>query len=258
MTQIVKLKLALIFAGSVLAWLGYNEFQLSNHATKTPQRVELAEIEAERIPDNPHLEIGTHWRMYQALLFRYEQKKGSDGVTDATPIDYPYYPILSTTHPFFSEPAEAATVRGIDRVAYEQGGGVETFSVLVKTRQFKTVGSLPEEWAKGEPIRGLVVNRIYNLKKDESELLARSFPGIDLDKVLVLYEGRTPTSRTMVFALLGGGGDQPGGPRMAPVRTPAQDPGRGDGLTESHGIGIPRLESLTRARAPRLGRGAAR
>ncbi len=113
MTQIVKLKLALIFAGSVLAWLGYNEFQLSNHATKTPQRVELPEIEAERIPDNPHLEIGTHWRMYQALLFRYEQKKGSDGVTDATPIDYAYYPILSTTYPFFGEPAEAATVRGV-------------------------------------------------------------------------------------------------------------------------------------------------
>ena len=200
MSKIMKLKLALVFAGGVIAWLGYNEFRLSEHATESPQPVELAEIEAGRVPDNPHLEIGPHWRMYQELLFRYE---ASGEATDDTPIEYAYYPVLSAEHPYFRA-LDDAREEGIEQIANDFPT-VQSFSVLVKTKQFKTVGSLPEGWGKGEPVSGLVVNRIYKLKKDEAELLALSFPGVDLDHVLVLQEGRTPTSRMLVFALLGGG-----------------------------------------------------
>lgn len=206
MTQIMKLNLALIVVGGVFVWLGYNEYRLSDGATGTAQPIELAEIEAGRIPENAHLEVGPHWRMYQELLFRYQQKWGSDEVTAETPIEYSYYPILSTSHPFFAELEKSRQAYGgVEQIAEEALPTVETFSMLVKTKQFKTVGDLPDSWAEGEPIQGLVVNRIYKLKKDEAELLTQSFPGIDLANILVLEEGRSPTSSAQVWGFMGGG-----------------------------------------------------
>lgn len=44
---------------------------MSEGASPQPQPVELAEIEAGRVPDNTHLEIGPHWIMGHELVFRY-------------------------------------------------------------------------------------------------------------------------------------------------------------------------------------------
>ena len=78
MSQVQQIKLVMIFLGGVLAWVGFNEFRMSEGASAEPQPVELAEIEAGLIPDNTHLEIAPHWRMYQELVFRYEVEVWED------------------------------------------------------------------------------------------------------------------------------------------------------------------------------------
>ena len=95
----VRLNLALIGLGALLGWVGYDEVKVSEEASPQAQQVELAALEAGQIPDNTHLEIGPHWRMYQELVFRYELDRGQteEDLADGTKVDYSYFPILSHT-----------------------------------------------------------------------------------------------------------------------------------------------------------------
>ena len=209
MGQVQQIKLAMIFVGGILAWVGYNEFRVSDGASADPQPVELAEIEAGLVPDNTHLEIAPHWRMYQGLVFRYEVEvwENQDDVTDDTKIQYSYYPVLSGSHPQMRQIANLKRLyNGLGEVPEDVLPTPDDFALLVKTTRYKTVASLPEAtWAEGESVRGLIVNRIYELKDDELELIRQSFPGVSLDRLLVLEEGRTPATARKAFAMMGGG-----------------------------------------------------
>lgn len=204
-----RLKFVLVFVGGVICWLGFSEFRVGEGASPEPQVVELADLESGAVPDNTHLQIGPHWRMYHELVFRYEAKRGADedDVSDATKVDYAYYPVLSEAHPYFLALGNMLELYGsYEDIPEERLPEVDQFAMLVKTKQHKTVGALPEGvWTEGEPIGGLVVNRIHDLKEDERNLIAQSFPGVSLDSLLVLEEGRRPASAAKVFGMMGGG-----------------------------------------------------
>ncbi len=200
----IQLKALLFGLGAALLFVGFDEFEVGQGATQEPQPVELAEIEAGRVPDNTHLQIDAHWIMGHELVFQYTD----DGeVTDATKIDHSYYPALSPQHPFFLKVAELAEAHGgLEQIPDEVFPEVERFSLLVKTERYESVGELPDAaWDVAEPVSGLLVNRIRKLGKDERELLAQSFPGLDLGRVLILEEGRKPASAGWAFGLMGGG-----------------------------------------------------
>ena len=205
----LRLTLVLIAMGAGLGLAGYQEFQVGNGASEQAQPVALEEIEAGRIPDNTHLEIGSHWRMYQQLVFRWESESGE--ATSEPPasakVEYAYYPIVSDSHPFFSEVRKLAASYGrVDAIPEPEFPVLERFAVLVKTKQFGTVGELPEPaWSKGELVKGLVVNRIHTLSGDERDLIAQGFPKLPLASVLILEEGRQPASAGKAFGLMGGG-----------------------------------------------------
>lgn len=204
-----RLKLVLVFVGGVMCWLGFNELTVGEGASPEPQPVELAELEAGAVPDNTHLEVGPHWRMYQELVFSYETKRGAseDDVTDSTVVDYAYFPALSPSHPYFQSLGNLLTLYGdFDAIPEEQLPEVKQIALLVKTKQHKTVGSLPDaSWAQAESVRGLVINRIHELTDDERSLIEQSFPDLSLESVLVLEEGRAPASAAKVYGLMGGG-----------------------------------------------------
>jgi hypothetical protein len=205
----VRLNLALIGLGALLGWVGYDEFKVSEEASPQAQQVELAALEAGQIPDNTHLEIGPHWRMYQELVFRYELDRGQteEDLTDGTKVDYSYFPILSHTHPLMRQLANLEQLYGsLDEVPEEQLPAVEGFAVLVKTHTYKRVSDLPPiRWAEGEPVRGLVVNRIQELESDEVELIRQSFPKVAIANLLILEHGRKPASAKKAFGMMGGG-----------------------------------------------------
>lgn len=209
MAQIHQIKLVMIFLGAVLTWVGYNEFRVGEGASGEPQPVDLAEIEAGLIPDNTHLEIAPHWRMYQAIVFRYEVELWEDenDVTEETKLRYAYYPVLSTSHPQMRQLANLKKLYGdLDQVPEAMRPTLDDFAVLVKTTRYKTVGSLPEDsWVEGGPMRGLIINRIYELKDDEVELIRQSFPSVALERLLVFEEGRAPSDARKAFAMMGGG-----------------------------------------------------
>lgn len=203
-----RLKLALVVIGGAIAYLGHQEIQVSEGASEQPQKVTLEELEEGRLPDNTHLEIAPHWRMYSELVFRYETKKGETGEPAPTAkVEYAYYPILSDSHPFVRRMRNLETLYGgAEAIPDEQLPAVDDFSVLVKTRRYRKVGDLPEPaWSEGEAVRGLVVNRINDLRLDERELITKSFPKLSLARIVILEEGRRPASAAYAFGMLGGG-----------------------------------------------------
>jgi hypothetical protein len=203
MAEITQLKLAIIFLGAVFVWMGYKELLLAQDAAEVAQPIELAQIEAgDAPPDNPHLEIGSHWSMYQELVYSYNEKTNPDGPDEDTKVQYAYYPILSDGHPVIWEREIQRKLGDLDDA---QLPAVEGFSVLVKSTRFDRVSNLPQGWVRGEPIRGMVVNRINEFKRGEVALLTESFPNLDLSQVVVFTEGREPTSQKKLLAMFGGG-----------------------------------------------------
>ena len=82
---------------------------------------------------------------------------------------------------------------------------IKEFKVLVKTNKFKTIGGIPDDFPLEPSLQGLVINRIHSLGKDEKNLIQQSFPQLDLTKVLILEEGRKPTSSLLALGMVLGG-----------------------------------------------------
>lgn len=177
-----RFALIMIIAGGALGFWGFQEYRVGVKSSPTPEKVRLADIEAGKIPDNNFLEIGPHVRMYSELVYRYSYKRGeSSTVTNGTTVDYTYYPI--------------ATAVGSGR-----------FSVLVKTKAYRNVGSLPQIRNANFPsITGLVISEIESLKSDEEKLIHESFPGVDLSKILILEENRKPKPVMVSLGIAVGG-----------------------------------------------------
>ena len=55
-------------------------------------------------------------------------------------------------------------------------------------------------------VSGMVVNSISSVGWEEQNLLRGAFPDIDFKDILILQEGRKPTSPTFSFGMMGGGG----------------------------------------------------
>lgn len=188
----VRIKLAMVALGGFIAFMGFQEFHVSQGATVEPAKVSLADLEAGKVPDNSHLEIGSHIALYGASIYEYEQSKYETGEPGSNAkVNHCYYPIFSTEHPLFA--------------VEEPTAGDDDFAVLVKTKAFKTVGSIPDGGPTVASVQGLVINRISSLDSEEKDLVKQSFPRANLDKVLILEQGRTPASFAKSGGMLGGG-----------------------------------------------------
>ena len=121
-------------------------------------------------------------------------------------MNFAYYPIISDSHPFFMKLTLLVAQYGdIDRIPDKAFPNVDNFTVLIKTERFDTVGSIPKDWKEEKSVTGLVINKIKKLDGKERELMNQSFPKVDLDKVLILEEGRTPTSSVAALGMIVGG-----------------------------------------------------
>jgi hypothetical protein len=124
-------------------------------------------------------------------------------------VDYVFYPIVSASNPDIEELTRLQKQFGnIDKVPDEIALPVpEHFVVLVKTRRFSHVRDIPQDFfRKEESIQGLVINEISSLTSAEKSLINDSFPDLSFDKVLILEDGRRPTSPEAAIASMVAGG----------------------------------------------------
>lgn len=203
-----RIKVLLLIGGGFLAFFGYQEFKLGNDASQTPVAVDLAKLEAGEPLPNVHVQVGEHICIYTASVYRYNTSSSDEEATASSKVQFAYFPIISQAHPWFAE-ARAATARyggDVDAVPEKEWPEIKQFAVLVKTSsRFPTVGSIPDEWGEGEAVSGLVINRVKKLSGEERDMIQQSFPQLDLEKVLILEEGRRPKSAVASLGMAGGG-----------------------------------------------------
>lgn len=188
----LRLKLLLMAAGGALIYFGYQEFQVGRDASATPVEVTLSSLEQGEPAPNVHLQVDEHIALYHECVYSYRQNKGEVGEPGPeAKVNFAYYPIISAEHPFVQSEDNSATL--------------DTFAVLVKTHRLKTVGDIPDIPRMDSEVSGLVINRIGSLKKDEKQLIAQSFPSMNLDQVLILQEGRKPSGMLIYLGEMIGG-----------------------------------------------------
>lgn len=204
----LRIGLVLLVVGGVIVFFGIQEVQVSSGSTAEPQEVVLKDLEAGNVPDNPHLQIGEHVALYYGCVYEYKEKRGAvGGPGPSARVTTCYYPVISQDHPFLHELVQLAAQHGdLSQLAESDLPQVGQFTVLVKTSRFNTVGDIPEGMDRAENVKGLVINRIDSLGSEETKLLKESFPACDVDRVLILQEGRKPSSALAAFGMIGGGG----------------------------------------------------
>ncbi len=201
-----RVKIILLVAAAGLLYWGFQEWRVSSGASAEPEAVQLAEIEAGKTFDNNHVKFGPHVAVYGASVYEYSQSKyDRSSPNDSTRVSHCFYPVLAATHPFVTaiDALEEQYPEGIpDEVEFPD---ISNFAVLVKTKRFSTIGSIPDGLAEEDAVQGLVINRISSLDKDEKRLINENFPGVDTHKLWILGEGRKPASIVFSFGILGAG-----------------------------------------------------
>lgn len=205
--MIFRIKLAVLFGGAALAWMGYQEFVLSQGASTEPTVVDLHDLENGASIDNPHLAIGPHWVVSDGCIFEYESDDFLySGYQNDTRLNYAYFPIISEQHPYnVAIDALAQKYGSYEAIPDEEWPPFGNFRVLVKTRQYDTYGDLPDYWLDNPSVTGLVINRISQLDEEEAALILAGFPDLDLEQVLILEEGRSPRGPLTGLGMIGGG-----------------------------------------------------
>ena len=203
----IRLKLVLIGVGIALGFIGYQEYTVSQKASFPAAKVELQSIEDSAELSNNFIRIGSHWAVYPGSIYEYEMDKYETGEPDdKTKVNFTYYPIVSESHPYVIQLSELFDRYGDEAsIPENEWPEFEQFSVLVKSKRFKTIGSIPLEWMDESSLEGLVINKIKTLTTEEASLLRESFPQIDLNKVLIVEDGRKPSSQAKSIGMLGGG-----------------------------------------------------
>lgn len=207
LTRIVsgRVRIIAIAAGAAFCWYGIQEFQLGMNSTPEPAEVDLAKLEAgEPAPQN-HLRLGPHLALYNGAVYSISE---SHKDLPNPPVKYAIYAVVSESHPYgklvkqlLAPPADAKEPVAREAPALE----LDRVAVLVKTKQFASAGMIPNQPVAQPAVQGLAINQIQSLSDQEANLVRQVVPGIDLEKVILLEEGRRPKSHMQSLGIAAGG-----------------------------------------------------
>ncbi len=187
-----------MIGGGFLAWHGYQEVKLGAGAKAEPAEVALAEVLPGSKPENAHLKIGPHSPIWYLMVFEYEAESAGEEISAGSKINHLYVPIVPQDHPY---------LRAMDVAQNEEDlPPAPDVAMILKTKKYKTYGALPEElYSNWDGVQGVVINEIEKIGDEEMALLREGFPQLQADKVLVLEEGRKPTSPMAAYGIVAGG-----------------------------------------------------
>ncbi len=196
----MRIRFILVIVGIMLAYTGWQELTLSRHAKDEPEEVKTADLEAGKIPENCHVVVKDAMALYPASVYHYKKSKFSvSKPTESTAITDALYPIISKNHPF----SKAMTSGNASDK--ELDDALSTVGVIVKTKEFGTVGGIPTKMRDGVSLQGLILNHIEKLDSKDEKLLRSSFPKLDPAKIVILEEGRKPKGIAFSVGMMAGG-----------------------------------------------------
>ena len=204
----IRLKLVAIIGGLLLSYHGYQELTLAKLSTAEPAKVDVAAVERGDKVTNPHVLLGEHLRLYGDAIYSYSRKKHESGPPNVTTrVTTVYYPVISHQHPFLKQ-IEEMRAKYPDLKKLPPGvkpPSLDTVSVIVKTKRFATVGSIPSKFEVSKDLTGLAVNLIESLKEKERQLIRSTFPKVDFDTLLIVEEDRHPKTTAYGMGVMAAG-----------------------------------------------------
>jgi len=203
----MRLAVLLVAMGGALSCLGAKEFSLCCGTSAQPVYVHLAQLEAGRAPPSNYLRIGPHIAIFPAAVYRYRCQEGTGRAAADASLLACYYPIVSSSHPFVLRLEQLQQRYGdLSRAARHTSlPELKQFAVLVKTARFGCPRHIPAGVQHHTGLCGMVINRVESLGPEEQQFLHASFPELQLDRVLIVEEGRTPSSVASCLAMMGSG-----------------------------------------------------
>ena len=202
----MRLILFIILGGGFLSLNGYLQYLASNKIQNTPNATKLIDIEKANKITNNYLMLGEHWAFYSSSVYYDSTSKYGRNVKDSTRVDHAYYPALSIEHPYMIKLGKLEEQYGdLSNVPEGQFPKLENIHVLIKTEKFKTLGEIPAYIHSKKNMKNLIVNSTNSFNDDEKRLIKKSFPKVNFDKLVIIQEGREPSSMTSSFTMMGGG-----------------------------------------------------
>lgn len=198
-----RVRIIAIAAGAAFCWYGVQEFQLGLNSTPEPAEVDLATLEAgEPAPQN-HLRLGRHLALYDSAVYSISEH---DKDKPNPAVKFAIYAVVSESHPYGNVLKQLLAQPADEPLAIEaKPGGVDRVAVLVKTKRFKSVAEMPQEPGAETAVQGLAINQIHSLSDEEAQLVREVVPGIELEQVVILEEGRKPKSHLQSLGIAAGG-----------------------------------------------------
>jgi hypothetical protein len=161
---------------------GYHEYRLSEGASAEPVPVEIADLEAGKRPAQNHIRIGKHSPVWDQCIYSVSPKDK----------DKPDPLVFEVLYPVISP----------SKLDHWDG----KVTVLVETHRFGRVSDIQKDKVRVVPeATGMLVNSIRSLREEEARLIREGLPDQDLENVLILQEGRKPTSQTWALVIMGAG-----------------------------------------------------
>jgi hypothetical protein len=178
----------LLVGGAALAWYGFKEWRLASVTKAEPQRITCAALERDGYGDNAHVLI-TDFLMSPTGFVYSEGKQGSGWKAV-------YVPLVPLDGSY------AAALRDLPKDQAPPAPG--QFGVILKTERAPNEAALVR-LGDSDTLLGVVINEIDALDAKTKDLLARGYPGIDLDACWIVEDRRTVKGSGTGLGLLAGG-----------------------------------------------------
>ncbi|MEL7237533.1 MAG: hypothetical protein AAGK78_01620 [Planctomycetota bacterium] len=194
----IRILLALVIGGGILAFLGIKQWSLKNAAKPEPTQVTYAELVSPDL-DNAHVTIDNFAMPGDFIYSQNETTRQYETV---------YLPAIDPDGAYGEKVATAITdtlAAGgtIDDVVMP-GVVASEVQVIVKTTKAKNQQQV-DRLIEKESLQGIVVNKIEGIDGEVKRLLEQSYPGIDADNVILLEVDRKPPSAGKAFGMTFGG-----------------------------------------------------
>lgn len=174
-------RIIIILLGVVFLFAGGMETKLRFKSSDPPTAYSLADLEARSGIANLNGSIDKHYALYDALVFSYRARDGDTPPRKDQHVEAYWYPVVSQYPSAKGEPIQ--------------------FRVIVKQSNGRRVNELPQGVGEEGQMNGLFLDGFHSLRGEERDLLKKSFPHLDFERVLLFEVGRQRGSLSKIGIL---------------------------------------------------------
>jgi hypothetical protein len=172
-------RILLLVFGGILIYMGYGEWQLAQSASATPEEISLKALLERGAEGNPNVML-TNFVMGQNIVFSSRKERWTKVWVPIVPIE---------------------DLKAEDGKAKQ----VESIRALLCSTNVHDAQELETRLNKPS-LQGLVINKVASVGSKEADLLKSSYPQFDVERCLIIQEGRTPADAMKMLLYFGGGG----------------------------------------------------